>query len=79
MKVAATREKKAFRPIDLTLTIESEDQLNAIYSLFNYEPIRTILEPVGIMTEGVRVALEGAFGGLPRYGEAFKDLATKCK
>ena len=79
MKVTATRKKKDFKPIDLTLTLESEDQLNAIYSLFNHESIRKFLEPHGIKNGDVRTALERAAGIKPDYHVAFEILIVELK
>lgn len=38
MKVTVSDAKKAFNPIQVSFTIESEEEYRAIYAIFNYNP-----------------------------------------
>jgi hypothetical protein len=56
MKVAATRDSSAFKPVTLTLTLESQPEVDAIFAIFNHQAIldgtRRVLDE-----EAVRAAL----------------------
>ena len=38
MKVQRDPEGVGFRPFDITLTVESEEEARALYAIFNYSP-----------------------------------------
>ncbi len=44
MKAVATREEEKFKPITLTLTIESKDELEALYQIgYHHEQVKQVL------------------------------------
>lgn len=79
MKVTATRENENFKPIELTLTIESEDQLKAVFCLFNHSVLCLFLEARGIEPTRVRGALKGAVEGGVNYCETSDELNSAIK
>jgi len=47
-----------FNPVDLTITFESEDELQAFHAIFNFTPICDAVRPYGLNTIMIREELE---------------------
>ena len=55
MKVKAGHELKQFKQINLELTIESQEEFDMVYFLFNYAPICDVMNDyAGIQTALIR-------------------------
>lgn len=50
MKVAASKQQTppAFTPVHVTFTLESQEELNALYRLFNTAVVCSVLEGAGL-------------------------------
>ena len=70
MKVKSEQAAPAFTPINLTITIESEQEKVALFCLFNHTALDGWMNNNGINTENVRDAI-----GTPnKYSEVLNSL-----
>ncbi len=81
MKVLANPKDKTFMPIELVLVLETQEELNAIYSIFNHCDITDWLcKATGSRNDvSIRKSLEDAYGGKVPYESAHWALVTKLK
>ena len=67
MKVDATPEKREFSPLSITITFESEKEMNAFYALFNHGGIMRALDIPNADHWEIRNAIKVAHGKDPNY------------
>lgn len=74
MKVIGEREKEIFKPIELKIILESEDEINAFYSIFNWAPLDDICRKYGIKSDLIRNKIYTLLGKYPDYDKIFKEI-----
>jgi hypothetical protein len=80
MKCIAKREEPKFEPLTLEITLESENEVNAFYALFNVMDICVVLREAGIEPEKVRNAIKNLLGNdYPDYGSVQYKLVSLLK
>ena len=75
MKVT-TDTNKEFQPITLNITLESENEVEALFAIFNYAPIASFGEEHGLNSEAIRNMLEAECDGTYDAG-VFDKLRKK--
>lgn len=70
---ATSDKKEKFNPVSITITMESEAEMNQFYSIFNQTRIRDVTPDIG--DDLIRKAIEDANGGMPNYNEAFDVIS----
>lgn len=75
MKVSATRGVQAFRPIEVKIVIENQDEYDAAFALGNWSSrIRNSLQEVSeVNPEIVNAMLHGVYEQLDVLGETQKQ------
>jgi hypothetical protein len=71
--------KSGFKPIDLTISIESKEELSAIYVLFNHTYVLEAPGMGAINATAVRASLQKAAEGRIEYSEQFDKLDRHIK
>lgn len=59
MKVS-TNDRSVFRPVVVTVTLESEREVQGFYALFNYSPICDIIRDYGLDPAAIRESVRDA-------------------
>lgn len=73
--------KGDFRPINLNFTLETEDEINTMYVLFNYTTLVNFIDAyMGAGTASkVRDAIRTLYGKTPPYDKIHTDLRVRLK
>jgi predicted GNAT family N-acyltransferase len=72
---ASVRNIDIFKPIDFTITLETQEEVEAMYALFNYAPNTCIIEKYGINHTKIREKLHSVCSYL-NYNRIHSEL---CK
>jgi hypothetical protein len=77
MKAKAKRDELSFKPIILELTLETEDEVAAMFALFNVRNNCGVLHQAGIEAESIRESIISIYGDEPeRTGKWFARLVS---
>lgn len=72
MRVKSNRNV-GFEPVEIRITLESEEEVKALYSIFNYAHIVEAPSINCLDADGIRLALVEAVGTVD-YSEAFRNM-----
>ena len=70
-KVSARQIYDNFKPLEVCITLESQEEINALYCLFNHAKILKVLESHGFCTSDFRNLLTEY---TTSYSDLWKDL-----
>lgn len=70
---------KSFKPFTVNIIIESQDEAETLYALFNNEKIRYLLGVTTTETGEVRTAIQKGVGGMVNYHSKFDELVKILK
>jgi hypothetical protein len=73
MKVNA-RVEKGFNPVDINITLETEEELNAFYCMFNHSRIIDASGMGVINADAVRDVIKNELGKTPEYRDQWEKL-----
>jgi len=71
-KVTVTQEKDQFKPITVSITLENQQEVDALYCVFNYTQIIAFLNKNGISGNLIQSALK-------RYSGEYRDLFSELE
>lgn len=72
MKAKANFLPKAFKPINITITLESEHEVEALYFLFNSTDIKRVLNLKN--NQAVRDAIVEVYGSIPTNDKTWEKF-----
>lgn len=79
MRAEVTRALEEFKPIQVTFTLESQQEVEEMYTLCNYAVITDALASLEHSFDTVRTRLTNVCDGEPKYQTSFKALDTMIR
>ena len=76
MKAKAKQLEAHFRPVELTITLDTEEELNSFYALMNHS---TIISAVNFYNQAGAIRYELSKNGPVRYGNMHDKLNEALK
>lgn len=78
MEVSAKITKETFKPVELTIQIESIEEAEVIYALFNYIPYCEVMRMHAMNPSSIRDVLNDVIGNI-RYSHITDELNKSIK
>jgi len=78
MKVTSNAGDRKFKPIILNITLESLEEVNMMYSLFNYSPLCALLKLHGINSDAIRNEISNVYENID-YGKIFSEFVDAIR
>jgi hypothetical protein len=72
MKISSNKEVTSFKPVDIIITCETQEELDRLSALFNYSPIMEFLVNDG--ESGLFIHLKKAGGDINKYFDKLKEM-----
>ena len=79
MKVTANSDSHGFKPVEVTLTFESESELECFYAVFNFRPVTNVCFYSGLMPDLIRDSIEEVVIRSPANSEWHTRLCEELK
>ena len=79
MKVSASRESEKFKPVTVAIVLESDEQVQMFYSLFNYRVIADVLRRHTLSADAIRAAIREVYPDILFVSSQFEELKDAVK